>query len=838
MAKKEVTVVINGEEYVSPAAKQAEAAVDGLGGFMQRFKDKLIPVVDVTKLVELAVRALSAAFNAAKQFVMDSIGAYDAYMTAQTKLSAQSKLTGVSMRDMNALVDEAKAKFGLGTVAAVDMTAAVAKFASQAGQSSRASELMATALELGAAAGLNATQVAEGLSSALAGNDEFLNKLGLANPSGLYEDFAAALGTTGSKLDDTQKKLAIMTAIMEAGNKVTGVYAERLASGAGAQEHLNNNLDTAKTLFGAAIQPIRIFVIEGLTAVLNVIGPLVIAFGYLASGLLQSVIAPFKLAQSAIGSVVEVIGRLTKNKALEEWGKQNAQAFVKFTDDLGKWIGTAKPANDTTTEMGRAHELAAVKITASKDATEKHTKATKDAEAAHKPLYAALGMTQGALERLAQAAKEQLPPKPAQDFNAAIDSIRRGSDEIAIKMRTVGDEALRSANTTKDMAREVETVARGAIDAAGAFGVIDETAQRSLNSAVSIASAIGNMAKSGFSFAGVTGVIGGVASIVSTMMQGDAERRRLQKINNEALAKLSKDIGGLRLNVTGEDMQTAQSAIYSVLGSLAGGRGAKNEEELRAALMDRGLAMTDLERIAKEFGIELRTKSGALSVDAVQTLYNALVTVKGGKLGGDFQSQLDFFRETQGINNETGGTQATNLLKFLMGQGGVGALSGLDLTNPAKMREQLIALRGRLNSAEGIDASMLGKLTGSDFNRLLVELIGMLGGDSLGTPSGSTDVGIGAGSNIVVGGGASVATDTVQSVIKAMDTNLAGILTTHTAIHERIAVATEGSYQRLTSIDDKMSTLIAVSAGTDRIDAALEAERRLLAVQQGTPVTF
>ncbi len=488
--------------------------------------------------------------------------------------------------------------------------------------------------------------------------------------------------------------------------------------------------------------------------------------------------------------------------------------------------------------MGRAHELAAVKITASKDATEKHTKATKDAEAAHKPLYAALGMTQGALERLAQAAKEQLPPKPAQDFNAAIDSIRRGSDEIAIKMRTVGDEALRSANTTKDMAREVETVARGAIDAAGAFGVIDETAQRSLNSAVSIASAIGNMAKSGFSFAGVTGVIGGVASIVSTMMQGDAERRRLQKINNEALAKLSKDIGGLRLNVTGEDMQTAQSAIYSVLGSLAGGRGAKNEEELRAALMDRGLAMTDLERIAKEFGIELRTKSGALSVDAVQTLYNALVTVKGGKLGGDFQSQLDFFRETQGINNETGGTQATNLLKFLMGQGGVGALSGLDFTNPAKMREQLIALRGRLNSAEGIDASMLGKLTGSDFNRLLVELIGMLGGDSLGTPSGSTDVGIGAGSNIVVGGGASVATDTVQSVIKAMDTNLAGILTTHTAIHERIAVATEGSYQRLTSIDDKMSTLIAVSAGTDRIDAALEAERRLLAVQQGTPVTF
>lgn len=833
MAKKEVTVVINGEEYVSPAAKQAEAAVDGLGGFMQRFKDKLIPVVDVTKLVELAVRALSAAFTAAKQFVMDSISAYDAYLTAQTKLSAQSKLTGVSMRDMNALVDEAKAKFGLGTVAAVDMTAAVAKFASQAGQSSRASELMATALELGAAAGLNATQVAEGLSSALAGNDEFLNKLGLANPSGLYEDFAAALGTTGSKLDDTQKKLAIMTAIMDAGNKVTGVYAERLASGAGAQEHLNNNLDTAKTLFGAAIQPIRIFVIEGLTAVLNVIGPLVIAFGYLASGLLQSVIAPFKLAQSAIGSVVEVIGRLTKNKALEEWGKQNAQAFVKFTDDLGKWIGTAKPANDTTTEMGRAHDLAAVKITASKDATEKHTKATKDAEAAHKPLYAALGMTQGAIERLSQAAKDQLPPKPAQDFNAAMDKIRLNADALLQKFPPITKDTQTAAKNTKDMAREAETLARGAIDAASAFGVIDETAQRSLNSAVSIASAIGNMVTSGFSFAGVTGVIGGVASIVSTMMQGDAERKRLLKQNNDALDRLRKDIGGMNLRISGDTLVSAQTALASVVGNLRGGRGAANENDVRNALYAQGLSMEDFDRIAKEFGIEVRTKSGALNVDSVKAVFEAIKTVQLGKVGSDFQSQLDFFTQGQDIGNEQGAGRAMNLLRFLQERGGVGALAGLDLTDPAKLREQLIALRGQLNSAQGIDESQLGQLSGGQFNELLVSILGMLTGGSPSGGGGDVTVPTGGG-----GGTTSVPSETIQSVIKAMDTNLAGILTTHTAIHERIAVATEGSYTELRTLNGKMDTLIAVSAGTDRIDAALEAERRLLAVQQGTPVTF
>lgn len=835
MAKREVTVVINGEEFVSKAAQEAEAGLTGFAGFMDKLKNKLVPVVDVTKLVELAVRGLTAAFTAAKQFVMDAIGAYDAYVSSQVKLAAQSKLTGVSMREMNALVETARSSFGLGTVAAVDIAAAVAKFASQSGKAGDAAKLMASALELGAASGQTAAQVAEGLSSALAGNDEWLNRLGLANPSGLWKDYADANGLAVSKMSDTEKKLAVMTALIDAGSKVTGVYSERMASASGQQERLNNNLDTAKVMFGAAIQPIRILVIQGLTALLNVIGPVVIALGYLASGVTNLIVGPFRLAQSAIGSVVEVAGRLSGNKTLEEWGRKNSQAFVQFTDDVGKWLGVTKPATQAVHEQAKAHQLATVQITASKDATDQHTESTKRLEAAHKPLYAALGMTKGALESLAQSARDQLPPKPAQDFNAAIESIRKGSDEIAANMKRVGTEALTSSETTGDMAREVETFARGALDAAESFGVIDDKAARSLNSAINIASAVGQMAEKGFSFAGAVGVIGGVASIVNTMMAGDAERRRLLRENNAAISKLSKDIGGLKLNVSGDDIEKARTATLGFRAnenSVSPNELQADIDRLSGLLSSQGISMGEFERIAKELGVNIRNSKGEITASGLNAAIRALGIVQPGRLGQSFQDQLSFFRESQRIDGASGSGALTGLLDFLRNVGGVTALNGLDASDPKALRSALRNLFVRLNNGEGVQG--LGKLTGQQFMDVILSIIGDI--DALGTATGvsptSPDAPI-SGGGTSSGGGATIPTETVQEVIKAMDTNIAEILTSHTAIHERIAVATEGTLVEVRILNGKMDTLIATTANQaatlDARFAVLQAQSRLTA---------
>ena len=841
MAKREVTVVINGEEYVSKAAQEAEAGLTGFAGFMDKLKGKLVPVVDVTKLVELAVRALSAAFDAAKQFVSDSIGAYDAYVTAQVKLAAQSKLTGVSMRDMNALVDTARERFGLGAVAAVDIAAAVAKFASQSGDAAKAGELMAAALELGAASGMNAAQVAEGLSSALAGNDEWLNKLGLANPSGLWKDYADANGLAVAKMSDTEKKLAVMTALMDAGGKVTGVYAERLASGAGAQEQLNNNLDTAKTMFGAAIQPIRILVIDGLTALLNVIGPLLIALGYLASGITNAIIAPFALARSAVGSLAEAFGKLSGNKKLEEWGKAQSQVFVKFTDDMARWVGISKPATEAVEKQGKAHQLATVQVTASADAVDKHTAANKRNEESQKPLYAALGMTQGAIERLAKAAKDQLLPKPAEDFGAALDTVRRNADALIAKFPPITEGTETAAANSKEMAREVETVARGAIDAAGAFGVIDEKAQRSLNSAVSIASAVGNMAKSGFSFSGAVGVIGGVASIVNTMMTGDGDRKRLMRENNQRLAEVRDGLAEFNLEISGED----QSTLTDILSEgLADGpfTGSSQMPALLSWLKDKGFSENRLDKIAESLGINIRDKNGNIFYDGLVSLLTALMGTNQGprkNFGNDLSALEDSFDV-----NDTDAAGQVQQLGNLGGQYSKLFEGIVDMNDLGGTRTRLRQLFKDFQDGK-ISLRDMGGMSRSQFQSFLTMLIGRVdqaigptgsapaGGDS----SGSTDVGTG-GSNIVVGGAPSVSVETVQSVIKAMDTNLATILTSHTAIHERIAVATESSAASLMSIDSKMDTLIAVTAGPDRADAMIEEQRYLLKVQQGGGAAF
>ena len=67
-----------------------------------------------------------------------------------------------------------------------------------------------------------------------------------------------------------------------------------------------------------------------------------------------------------------------------------------------------------------------------------------------------------------------------------------------------------------------------------------------------------------------------------------------------------------------------------------------------------------------------------------------------------------------------------------------------------------------------------------------------------------------------------------------MNTNLGTILTAHTAIHERVAMATEGSYAELRTLNGKVDTLIAVTAGQiDATDAKLEAMRRMAALERG-----
>lgn len=836
MAKREVTVTIAGEETVSTAANAASGSLTGFAGKIPGWMQGLA-------ILKLGYEALGKALGLAKDFVMDSMAAYDAFSASQTKLAAMSKLTGVSMADMGALVKKARDEFGLSTVASAELTGSVAKFAAQAGAASSAGRLMATALELGAASGMNATQVAEGLTSALAGNDEFLNRLGLANPSQLWKDYAEANGRAVKTLTDTEQKLAVMTAIMDAGNKVAGVYAERMDSGAGAQDRLNKKLDDAKVAFGQATQPARIFIVQGLTSLIDFLGRAALAFGRVANVIVVTFSGAIELARSVVGGFMVAVGKLTGNKELEAWGKTQADAFGDFLKQMDKLEKKYLTTGDAATESASKQTAAVKSVQTTAKAAAETTEQQVDRlgkvldSKLGKPLELAIGMTEGAIRRLGDSAREQLPPETAAKFNEHMEALAANAEKVRERITATGQSTQGVSRNTKDIASEVAMFARGAVDAAGAFGVIDDAAMRSLNSAISIASALGNMAKNGFSFAGVTGVIGGVASIVSGMMANDAERRQLTRENNTNLKRLTKEIGGLKLDITGEQYTTALGAFAPVSDKLKRGEllSVIENRDLLKRLETSGVTMAMLVKMAKELGVGT-VGSGASEVVAdMGALFRAMSGTQIGKVGTNFADQLAFFRESQDLNNESGPGKFQRLVEFLVSKGGVGALGGVDFSDPQKAKQSLLALFASLNEG-GVAASMLGKISGGTLKDIIAEIIRGL---DASTPGGTTStIGSGVTVDTGTGGTVTVPADSIQSVIGAMNSNLGAILTTHTDLHTRVATATEASAAWLQSIDGKMDRLINVSASVNGTDEALEDRRFALGIQQGRGPTF
>jgi hypothetical protein len=830
MAKREVTVTIAGEETVSTAA-------DSAGGSLSGFAGKIPGWAQGLALLKIGYEAVAKAIAFAKDYVLDSLAAYDAFSASQTKLAAMSKLTGVSMADMGALVRKARDEFGLSTVASAELTGSVAKFAAQAGDASKAGRLMATALELGAASGMNAAQVAEGLTSALAGNDEFLNRLGLANPSQLWKDYAEANGRAVKTLTDTEQKLAVMTAIMDAGNKVAGVYAERMDSGAGAQDRLNNKIDDAKVAFGQAIQPARIFIVQGLTTLVDYLGRAALAFGRVTNAIIVGFTGAVEFARSKVGGLVAGIGKLTGNKELEAWGRTQADAFTDFLVQMDKLEKKYLLTGDAATESANKQDTAVKKVQGTTKAAAETTEQQLDRlgkavdAKLGKPLELAIGMTEGAIRRLGDSAREQLPPETAEQFAAHMQTLADRAEEVRDRLTKTGGAIEEGSKKGQSMGKQVEGIARAGLDAAQAFGVINASAASTLTSVINMAEGLARV--SGGDLTAIPGIIASAVNLIA-QLTSDGGRRRLITDNTRALDRLRTEMGNLSLDVTGETFGKIEDTLREVLPNLQGGRGARNTTDLINALARRGLSMNDIKKLADQLGIKIFSESGALSVDGLRQLFQAMGLVEIGQFGQDFQSQRQSTLSGFDVNQTTDVGQI-GALGQLGGQFSSALKGIIDVNDLAGSRARLSALFARLN-AGGVSAAELGGLTGTEFLDFITDVIGRI--DRLNPTTGGTTTGSGVTVGTVGGGTVTVPAESIQSVIGAMNANLGSILTTHTTLHERVATATETSAARLESIDAKMDRLIAVSAGVDRTDEALEASRYALGVQQGRGASF
>jgi hypothetical protein len=830
MAKREVTVTIAGEETVSTAADSAAGSLKGFAGKIPGWAAGLA-------LLKVGYEAVAKAIAFAKDYVLDSLAAYDRFEQTQAKLGAQSKLTGISQDTLRKSMELGRKEFGLSEQVAAEAAITTGKYATRAGDATLQNNLLAAALDLGAASGLDAAASMEALEQGLRGQDEGFDKLLGKNPSSIWKEFADANGLAVGKMTDTEKRMAELTAVVEAGGLVMGAYAGRLETGAGKSEKLNQAIEEQKKQFGQAIQPLRIFVTQGLITLVDVLGRAALAFGRVANAIGVILVGAVEAGRSVVGGFATALGKLTGNKEMEEWGKTQANAFSDFTTQLGKLEKKYLTTGDAATESAGKQTAAVKSVQTTAKAAAETTEQQVDRlgkvldSKLGKPLELAIGMTEGAIKRLGDSARDQLPPETAAKFAAHMQTLADRAEEVRVRLTDTSGAIETGTKKSENMGKQVEGIARAGLDAAQAFGVINASAASTLTSVINMGEGLARV--SGGDLTAIPGIIASAVNLIA-QLTSDGGRRKLITENTRAMDRLRTELGNLSLNVTGEDFGKIEDALREVLPRIQGGRGAANTTDIMNALLKRGMNMGDLKNLADQLGIRIYSDSGALSVDGIRQLFQAMGMVELGKFGQDFQSQ----RQATMAGFDVNATTDVGQIQALGQLGGrfASALSGVvDANDLAGSRSRLAALFQRMNDG-GLSASELGGLTGTEFLDFITDIIGRIDRLTPGGTTGTTGSGVTVGTG--TGGTVTVPADSIQSVIGAMNSNLGAILTTHTDLHTRVATATEASAAWLQSIDGKMDRLIAVSTSVNGTDEALEDRRFALGIQQGRGPTF
>lgn len=241
----------------------------GIGGAIERLTGFVRGLL-LIQLIGIAVQAGRALMNAVREPVEKAQEAIRSYM----RIGAEAKLLGVQKEVLAGIARTAREEFQVEAVQANNLAVAVGKLAVKSGETARSQELLAKSLDLGAAKGYTAAQTAAALEQALLGIDEGTDKLLGKNPSTIYDEFAASIGTTAGKLTDMQKTQAIANAVMDAGTRVAGSYAAALAEDSGQLEVQRTRTEALKTALGTALLPM---VADAARAFNDILGP---AIGY------------------------------------------------------------------------------------------------------------------------------------------------------------------------------------------------------------------------------------------------------------------------------------------------------------------------------------------------------------------------------------------------------------------------------------------------------------------------------------------------------------------------------------------------------------------------------
>jgi hypothetical protein len=202
-----------------------------------------------------------ASLGAVTLALKSSLEVANRYDNAQRQLAATAKLTGVNFGFLQSTSKAAQDEFKLSAISANAFTIELTKLASKAGDVGKASAGLEAFLDIGAARGLSADQTLKAVQQSILGIDEGTDKLFSKNPSVLYAEYAAQIGTTAGKLTDQQKAQAVLNAAMQDGAKVRGEYQRWLTTSQGQQFLLTQSLEQTQAVLGRALQPALVAII-------------------------------------------------------------------------------------------------------------------------------------------------------------------------------------------------------------------------------------------------------------------------------------------------------------------------------------------------------------------------------------------------------------------------------------------------------------------------------------------------------------------------------------------------------------------------------------------------
>lgn len=176
---------------------------------------------------------------------------------AQRLLSSSATEAGLSQSVLAEKNIELARTFGLSTQAAVEVTSQITRLASNSGNVQQLDRLIKAFGDLSAARGIQGQDLNTLIGTILSGQDEGLNRLGIADPGQLYRAYAEGVGKTVEQLTQAEKVQAAVNAVLEKSAIFAGAAEARMNSLEGtvlkassAWQNFTNSLATTFTTSG------------------------------------------------------------------------------------------------------------------------------------------------------------------------------------------------------------------------------------------------------------------------------------------------------------------------------------------------------------------------------------------------------------------------------------------------------------------------------------------------------------------------------------------------------------------------------------------------------------